>query len=1019
MRNLFLFLIFTSFTYLLSAQQITLTGTVYDESLNEVLPGVNVFVKNSTNGVSTDFDGLFSLSNVSPDDIVVFSYIGFKQQEITIQNQKTLTIYLKEDLNSLDEVVVVGYGTQTKKEITGAVSVVGAETIADLNPTRIEQALQGQVAGVNITSTSGSPGSASNIRIRGISTNGENAPLILVDGIRIEDLSVLNPGDIESINVLKDATAGIYGVQAANGVILITTKTGRKNSELKFTYDAYGGFQQTERKIPVLNATEYALLTNEAFAANGQSLPFPNVAGLGTGTDWQDAVFQNAPIFNHNLSVTGGTEKSTFSLTSGLLTQDGIVGGAKANFKRFSTRLNYNIDLTDELKITANLAYTGTNRKTLPENAIGSVLYSALNIAPTLPVSDANGNLTPTNGLFGIEVTNPLGLIESTFNSAQVDRISGKLGVNYEILDGLSLTSNFQFNYAESKGRSFSRIGDPNLAGSVFDPGDSRVENGVAILNQNKDLFRDYIWDNYFNYEKLFDEDHKFNATLGLSFSSEAGEFFGSTRADFITPVDFANADIADADFTENGLTLSGLSGKFDTRLFSVFTRLQYNYKEKYLISGVLRRDGSSNFGPENRFGYFPSGSIGWVATEESFLSDSKNIDFLKFRASYGIIGSDQIRPNSFRSELNGEGVYVLDDQLAFGLASGILSNPEIKWEEQKTFDIGFDATLFNSTVNVTADYFNRTTSDLLLQPQVSGILGASAPGAQAPFVNGGEVKNTGLEFAIGYQSDRSKDFNFSVNYNVTFLNNEVTQVNNDVGFIPGGAFGIGQDPPSRMEVGLPIGYFYGLETDGIFQNQGEVDAHASQVNAAPGDLRFIDQNGDGIIDSNDRRDIGNPIPDATMGLNLNFNYKNFDFGAYVFASVGNDIVRNYERNQSLVNRSVFSINRWTGEGSTNEFPRLTTGATSNILFSDFFVEDGSFARIQNAQIGYTFSNNVMERIGADKLRIYISANNIYTFTEYRGYDPSASSGAPIGAGIDQGFYPVPRTYLLGVNFKF
>ncbi|WP_431122112.1 SusC/RagA family TonB-linked outer membrane protein [Flagellimonas flava] len=1010
----FLFLICSS---AITAQSFTVSGTVIDQALNEPLPGVNVILKNSTNGTTTDFDGNFTLANVSVGDVLVFSYISFRTQEVTITSSNPLTIYMQEDVSNLDEVVVIGYGTQTKKEITGAVAVVGSETIEELNPTRIEQALQGQVAGVNITSESGSPGSGSSIRIRGISTNGENRPLILVDGIRIEDLSVLNPGDIESINVLKDATAGIYGVQAANGVVLITTKTGRKNSGLKFSYDAFGGFQQTSRTIPVLNATEYAVIINEAFAANGDPNPFPNISQLGVGTNWQDEVFKNAPIFNHNFSVTGGTEKTTFSFTTGLLTQDGIVGGDKANFKRFSTRLNVNTDLTEKLRLTANFAYTGTERKTLVENAIGSVLYSALNIAPTLPVRTENGNLTPTNGLFGIEVINPLGLIESTFNQGDVDRISGKLGFNYEVLEGLTLTSNFQFNYAESKGRNFSLVGDPNTVGSVFDPGGEA--NDFAILTENKDLFRDYIWDTYLNYEKLFGEDHKFNLTLGTSYSSEAGEFFGSNRGNLTAPTDFANADLANAATIQNGLLDSGLSGKFETTLYSLFARAQYNYKERYLLSGVIRRDGSSNFGPNNRFGYFPSGSLGWVASEEEFLSDIKNLDFLKFRASYGIIGNDQILPNAFRSELRGEGTYVFNNQLFFGRASGILSNPEIKWEEQKTLDIGLDMRLFGSTIDITADYFTRTTDGLLLQPQVSGILGANAPGAQAPFVNGGEVKNSGFEFAIGYSYNPSEDFSLGINYNVTFLDNEVTAVENEAGFIQGGAFGVGQDPPSRMEAGKPIGYFFGLETNGIFQNQAEVDAHATQTNTGPGDLRFVDQNGDGLINSDDRVDIGSPIPDATMGLNLSINFKNFDFGAYAFASLGNEIVRNYERNQSLVNRSVYSLNRWTGEGSSNEYPRVTTGATSNTLFSDFYVEDGSFVRIQNAQLGYTFSQNFMERFGADKLRIYLSANNIYTFTKYNGYDPSASSGSPIGAGIDQGFYPVPRTYLLGVNLKF
>lgn len=997
--------------HFLMAQSTTVSGTVLDSDTQEPLPGVNVVIKNSNTGTTTDFDGKFVLTNVKENDVIVFSYISFVAKEVRFTGQTNITLSLQPDVAALDEVVVIGYGTQVKKEITGAVAVVGSETIEELNPTRIEQALQGQVAGVNITAESGSPGSGSSIRIRGISTNGDNRPLILVDGNVIEDLSVLNPGDIESINVLKDATAGIYGVRAANGVVLITTKTGSKNSPLKFSYDAYGGFQQTSRKIPVLNATEYALLVNEAFAAGGSAIPFTDLSELGTGTDWQNEVFQNAPIFNHNLTVNGGSEKSRYSFGASLLTQDGIVGGNKANFKRYTTRLNYDTDLLKNLKLTTNLIYTGTERKTLSENGIGSVLFNALNNAPTFAVRDANGAFTLAEGL-GNEVINPLAQIENTFNSNDVDRISGKIGLAYDFWNHFSANSSIQFNYAEVQGRFFA----PTIfygAGKVFN------NTGRSSLTVNKDIFKDYTWDNYITYSNTFKEDHKVQLTLGSSVFVTKGQFSGGTQGFFESPVNFAEADIANAVDLQNGLRDSGLSGKFDERLLSYFTRLQYDYKGKYLFSGVLRRDGSTKFGPENRFGYFPSGSLGWIVSEEDFLASSQFIDFLKFRGSYGILGNDRIPGNAFRSILNGEGAYVFDGELVFGQAVGVLSNPEIQWEEQKTLDIGVDLRLFDSRVDITADYFKKTTEGLLLQPQVSGILGASAPGAQAPVVNGGTVENSGFEFAIGYSPVRQEDFSIDLNYNVTFLNNEVTEVNNEAGFLQGGSFGIGQDPPARMEAGKPIGYFYGLETDGIFQNVDEVAAHATQANAAPGDIRFVDQNNDGIIDANDRVDIGNPIPDATMGFNLSVNYKQFDFGAYAFASVGNEIVRNYERNQPLVNKSVYAIDRWVGEGTSNTTPRLTTGATSNTLFSDYFVEDGSFVRLQNAQVGYTFPQAFMDRFGADKLRLYVSANNIFTFTEYRGYDPSASSGSPIGAGIDQGFYPVPRTFLLGINLNF
>jgi TonB-linked SusC/RagA family outer membrane protein len=819
---------------------------------------------------------------------------------------------------------------------------------------------------------------------------------------------VINPSDIESINVLKDATAGIYGVRAANGVILITTKTGRKNTDLKFSYDAWGGFQETSREIPVLNATEYAVIVNEAFAAGGQPIPFPDISGLGVGTDWQDAVFQTAPIFNHNFSANGGTEKSSYSFGLSYLTQDGIIGGGKSNFNRYTARVNFNTDLLDNLKVVANGLYTGTGRKTLPENALGSVLFNALNNSPAFPVRDpGTGEFTLSEGL-GNEVINPLAQITNTYNKTEVDRISGKIGAAYSFLNDFTLESNFQFNYAEVKSKAFF----PTVfygSGKVFNVDRNFVTEG-------KNLFRDYTWDTFLKYNRDFGEDHNVQATLGMSLFRTSGQFSGATGFD-IPGNDYMNADLDNAsDVIDNFINTTG---KFDSRLLSYFLRAQYNYKDKYLLSGIIRRDGSSNFGPRNRFGYFPSGSLGWVLTEEEFMGDSSWLDFMKLRASYGIVGNDRIATNAFRSVLSGEAAYVFDGDLVFGKAAGAISNPEIQWEEQKTLDIGLDLRLFNDRVDITADYFQRRTEDLLVTPPVSGILGAAAPGSAPPVVNAGIVENKGFEFAIGYQTDRSRPFTASFNYNVTFLDNEVISVNNGVGFIPGGSFGVGQDPPARMEDGKPLGYFFGLQTDGVFQNQAEVDAHATQANAGPGDLRFVDINGDGIIDNDDRTDIGNPIPDATMGLNIALNWNQWDFTAYAFASLGNEIVRNYERNQPLVNRSVYTLSRWTGEGSTNTDPRVTTGATSNTLFSDYFVEDGSFLRLQNVQFGYTFPATFNENLGIDQLRFYLSANNLFTLTEYRGYDPAASSGAPIGAGIDPGFYPVARTYLLGVNFKF
>lgn len=995
--------------------QVTVSGTVYDATSNQPLPGATILIE-SGGGTSTDFDGKYTISDLSPESVLIYSYVGFKEKRVTVGNQTTIDVYLEEDAALLEEVIVIGYGTSTKKELTGAVSVVSSESIEELNPQRVEQALQGQVAGVQVTSSSGAPGSGLNIRIRGIGTNGDARPLILVDGNVIEDLSVINPNDIESINVLKDATAGIYGVRSANGVILITTKSGRRNTGLTFTYDAYGGFQETARKLPVLNATEYAVLINESFAAGGQLPPFPQINRLGEGTDWQDEIFDSAPIMNHSITVSGGTEKSNFSASASLLSQSGIIGGPKSGFSRWTARINYNRDLLKNLNLTTNVLYTGTESKgtgLLRGGGLGSVLFNAVNNAPTFDVRNPDGTFTLSEGT-GNEVVNPVAQIANQFSDTDVERISGKFGLRYdfdELVDGLSAEASVQYNYSEVFFRSFSPLQFYG-AGKVFNVDRNQVNSG-------KSLFFDYTFDAFLTYNKRLNDDHKFDLTLGTSVFRTRGDSSSAFGFD-IASNEFTDAFIGNATDVESR-PIPGISNEFDARLLSFFARAQYNYKNKILLSGLIRRDGSTAFGPENRFGYFPSGSIGYVLSEEEFLRDNSLVSFLKLRASYGVVGNDRIGTNRFRSILNGEATYVYNDQLVFGRAEGALSNPQVQWEEQKTLDIGLDMNLFNDKVSITADYFNRRTEELLVSPPVSGILGVAAPGSGPPFVNAGTIENRGLEFAIGFDQRLGEDSSFSLNYNVTFLENEVISVNNGVGFIPGGAFGIGQDPPSRMEDGLPIGYFYGLETDGVFQNQAEVNAHATQnPGAQPGDLRFVDQNGDGVIDSDDRTNIGNPIPDATMGLNLSLNVGNWDFTAYAFAQLGNEIVRNYERQQNFTNLSVYRLDRWRGEGTSNTEPRVTTGATGNTLFSDYFVEDGSFVRIQNAQIGYSFpSELIVDKIGAKSLRVYLLANNLYTFTKYRGFDPAIDSGASIGGGIDSGVYPVARTYFLGLNLKF
>ena len=1014
MRKKITFLLFALSTMIAFSQTFNVKGVVKDAVSGETLPGVSVVIKGTSIGTETNFDGVFNLVNVKQGATLVFNYLGKNTKEVVVTSA-SITVSLEDAAEALEEIVVIGYGTQRKKEVTGAVTVISSATIDDLQPTRIEQALQGQVAGVNITTSSGSPGAAANIRIRGISTNGDSRPLILLDGRVIEDLSVVNPSDIESINILKDAAAGIYGVRAANGVILVTTKSGRKNTAFVSTFNTYVGFQQTTREIPLLNATEYALLANEAFAANGEPLPFPSVAGLGQGTNWQRQAFESAPIYSIDYTLNKGTEKSTYSLGLSVLDQDGIVGLDKSNFNRRNIRFNFDTEITDKLKFTSSTIFTNTNKRNLSENVLGSVLFNALNMPPTIPVFQANGEFSrpPATGT-GIEVANPLAQVDNAQNRSGVNKISGSYGLNYQINSDFSAETRYQANYAISNTNTFNPLYTYGN-GNVFNVDQSTFPN----FKQN---FFDYTFDAFLKYEKIFNDKHDVKAMVGTSVFQTIGRFeniltstaTGTTLNDFILGTPVLNGDGLQI-FKNNN---NGSNLAFDSRLLSYFGRFQYAYDGKYLFSAVVRRDGSSNFGPKNKFGFFPTASLGWIASEEDFLKESNVISFLKLRASYGIIGNDRIPGFRFLSILNGEAEYVFNNQLAQGIAVGPVANPEIRWEKQIPLDIGLDVELFNK-VTITADYFKKRTEDLLVSAQTSGIIGVAAPGSSVPVINAGTVENEGLEFSIGYKETVSEDFNFNVNYNFTTLRNNVTFVGNSTGIIEGGSFGVGQEPPSRMEAGFPIGYFYGYKTDGIFQTQADVNAHATQLNAAPGDLRFVDTNGDGVIDADDRTNIGDPIADVTMGLNLSFNYKRFDFNAYAFASIGNEIVRNYERNLPLTNRPTYFLDRWTGPGTSNTSPRVTTGATGNNLFSDFYVEDGSFLRLQSVQLGYSVGQETLEKLQFSKLRFYVTGSNLFTLTKYRGYDPTTSNGAPIGGGIDQGFYPSPKTFLFGMNVTF
>ena len=1010
MKRILTLLMMSIWSLALMAQDLAVSGVVTSADDGQSLPGVTVVVKGTTNGTITNIDGRFQI-NAPADAILQFSFIGMKSQEIAVNGRTGINVAMEIETTGLDEVVVIGYGTQKKEDVTGAVSMVNAETIENLKPIKVEQALQGTMTGVNVTTQSGAPGAGLDIRIRGISTNGDASPVAIIDGYQ-GDLNTLNPNDIETITVLKDAQAAIYGTVGANGIILVTTKSGKKNSKTKVSINSSMGIQETTRKLPVLNATEYAVLLNESYSVSGKELPYTNISSLGKGTNWQNELFETAPIYSNDISITGGSDNMVYALSASDLNQEGIIGADKSGFHRNTAKISMGADLSEWIKFKSSLIFTNIDRQSFNDFGLASVLFNALNMPSTIPVYDANGDFFLAPGNLGIEIINPLAQIANTHNAYNLKKWNGNFGLDFEITPEIKATTRIGFNTANSRSKSFAKIID--YGGKVFDVSRSSV-------TQDAQNFNDYTFDAFVTYSNTFNEAHNVTATLGTTVFKTWGNALNGTGYDVPNNSwDFAEIGLA------NGIPNSKSVGSwtYDQRRLSYFTRLQYDYEGRYLLSAMLRRDASTKFGPDNTVAYFPSATLGWNISKEGFMADKKNVDLLKLRLSYGILGSDKISDYQYISQLGGEATYVLDGILVNGTAVGASPNPAIKWEQSEQFDVGADLKLFNNRLDINADFFIKTTKNLLIgNIPVSGILGVAAPGAAGPTVNAGTVRNSGFEFAIGTRGSITDELTFDVNYNFTTLKNEVLEVNNGSGFVEGGSFGVGQPAPARMEVGLPIGYFYGYKTDGLFQNQAEVDAHPSQsalgAEAAPGDIRFVDVNKDGKLNSDDRTNIGNPIPAVTMGLNISLNYKGFDFVAYAFASIGNEMVRNYERTQPNANKLSYNLDRWTGSGTSNSVPRLTTAATSNTIFSDFYVEDASFLRLQNIQLGYTIPSNITEKIKIGSLRIYSSVSNLFTLTNYTGYDPAASSGAPIGGGFDSGFYPAARTYTFGLNLNF
>ena len=1000
----------------MTAQTGSLSGSVTDANTNDALPGVNVIVKNTTNGTNTDFNGNFSLNDVKSGDVLVFSYIGYQTLEYTVSSSFNVSISLEEDVEALEEVVLLGYVSQKASNISGAVTTVDGESVAKLKPVRVEDALQGQ-AGINVIA-SGAPGSKPTVLIRGISSYSGNDPLVIVDGINLtlDDMASLDPNNIESISVLKDAsTTALYGVEGGNGVILITTKGGKRNQETQFSFDSSYGQQSVEKTIAVLNATEYAAILNEGSVASGGPVIFDNLLGLGSGTDWQKEVLRtDAPIIQNNFSARGGSESVSYYLATGYTSQEGILYGEdKSFFDRFNFTTNVDVDLTD--KLTARVYNTYSNEK---GSGLGDVLFNALNMSPTTPVYDANGNFGISNTITQ-EVKNPLAQISNSYNESNVNKITGKVELEYDVFKDFSITGRLGYNYVDIKDKSFSPLvyygaghnqtnalpdGSPIVS---VDPATGESTQTHNRVNEGSVEYFRYNFEVLGNYSFSVDNEHNFSVFAGFSMTKNTGQGLYGSAVD-VPFNSWKFADISSATGTQEFQTTSSWNSV--GRKISFMTRAEYDYNEKYLASFTLRRDGSTSFGENNKFGYFPSASLGWVMSNEDFF-ESEAVNFFKVRASYGIVGNDNISPQF--ATISTFPKYTFGDNITAGSTLLAIPNLDVSWENQVQMNVGFDLRMFDSKVSLAFDYFEKSTEDLLFNPTLSLYLGTPV----YPAANIGSTETTGIDINLGYSNDFSDNVSLNTNVSFTTADNMVTEIANGDKYIWGAGYGIPYKNLTQFREGESPGIFWGYKTNGIFQNQGEVDAHATQPNAQPGDIRFVDVDGNGVINADDRTKIGDPFADFTLGWNLNLNVYNFDLSVFTYGSFGNDVYRAYERNLNYTNKFARVLDRWTGEGTSNTEPRYAfVDGNNNTRASDRYVEDGSFIKIKNVQLGYNFDLN--ESSAFDSVRLYLQGKNLLTITDYTGYDPEMSGGV-LGSGIDRGNYPTPRIVSVGLNVKF
>lgn len=1015
------------------AQEVTINGVVNDET-GMPIPGVNIIKKGTSIGTTTDFNGAFTIKT-EVGSILSFSYVGYVTQEIVIENNSSLTIQLIEDLETLEEVVVIGYGTQKKSVVTGAISGIKQSELEDLPITRVEQTLQGRVSGVTIAANSGQPGSSSTVRVRGITTLGNNEPLWVVDGVVVDagGIGFLNQSDIASVEVLKDAASqAIYGARAATGVILITTKKG-KSGKLSVNYNGYTGVSSTARKLDLLNATEYATLLNEKSVNGGGSILFSDPQSLGTGTDWQDVIFNNSAWrTSHEVSLSGGNDVSKFYASFGYNDQEGIVLSDISNYTRKNIRLNSTHNISDKLRFGQTVGYS--NEKTVgignTNSEFGGPLSSAINLDPLTPIvetdpiftnqapytnngiwRDSNGNPYGISSLVAQEMSNPLAYQQTRLGDyGWADNFVGNAYMEFEPIEGLKFRSTLGGKLAYWGYESFTPESYLNAASIVTQNNISRGSN------------KGFGWnlENTVSYTKTLNSKHNFSVLLGQGVYVD-NISSGETVTYFDIPVDNYQDASFNFDVPTDQIVASAYRGT-EHKVTSLFSRLTYDYDEKYLVTAIIRRDGSSRFGSNNKFGFFPSFSAGWVPSKEDFWKDNDIVNQLKIRGGYGVTGNDNIGDFQYLSTVSGGRNYTIgtSGSVTIGNSPDAPSNPDLKWEETSQLNIGFDARLFKN-FTLAFDWFKKETTGILQPVAIPGYVGAIG----SPTGNVADMENTGIDLEMGYNT-QINEVNLSFNGNISFLENEVTYLGNGVDFLSGGeTIQSSTYPITRTQVGQPVNSFYGFRTNGIFQNQAEIDNYVSsdgtviQPNAQPGDFKWKDLDDDGDIDSDDRDFLGSSIPKLTFGFTVNVDYKNFDLMVFCQGASGNKIFQGLRRlDVENANYQTSALGRWVGEGTSNSYPRLTSSDTNNNFSnpSDFYLEDGDYLRFKTIQIGYTLPSDVLGKYGIDNLRIYFTTENLITFTKYSGYDPEIGGGV---FGIDRGFYPQAITNQIGVNLQF